>query len=86
MDFYESETAQAASIWPFVGFLVLIAGICVIVYGIVKMVAVWNRYRMDYIGAPSDEKPDTQLLKKNLLKKGLIVIAGVILFIAANFF
>lgn len=77
---------ELGSIWPFVGFMILLAGLIVTFSGIVRFVTSWREFSLFYNASTLDEKPDINVRKRKMIKYGIIIGIGVILIVVSNFF
>lgn len=86
INFYDEEAYQGDSIWPFIGFWIFIAGVIMVIYGTVNLISVWRDFRLFYDSSAMEEKPDLKLKKKQMIKYGLFIAAGVVMIIGTRFF
>lgn len=86
VNFYSEDDYQGDSIWPFIGFWIFIAGILLIVYGIVNLVSVWREFRIFYDSSALMEKPDPELKKKKMIKYSIIIGVGVLMIVGSYLF
>lgn len=85
VNFYAEDANQGESIWPFINFCVFLAGIIVMVYGIINFISVWREFRLYYDAGAVEEKPDMTSKKKQMIKYGIITGVGLVVTIATFF-
>lgn len=78
-NFYAEDLNNGDSILPFLGFLIFLAGVIVIVVGVVNFVLVWREFRLWYDASALEEKPDTGLKKKKMIKYGIVIAVGILM-------
>lgn len=86
INFYEEDTNQGESFWPFIGFWIFIAGVMVILYGVVSLVTERRDFRIFYDASASKEDEDITLKKKKMKKYAWTIAAGVVLVVVSYFF
>lgn len=78
-NFYSEDVNNGESILPFLGFLLFLAGIVVIIVGVVNFVLAWREFDLWYDASKLEEKPDLSLKKSRMKKNGLIIVVGVVM-------
>lgn len=85
-NFYAEDLNNGDSILPFVGFLIFLAGVMVVVAGVVNFVLVWREFRLWYDASALEEKPDTALKKAKMKKYGIVIAVGVLMMAGSYLF
>ena len=81
------ETAEeTGSIWPFVGFMILLLGLIVTFFSIVSFVTAWREFAIFYNASALEEKPDIDAKKRKMVKYCVFATIGVMLIIVSNLF
>lgn len=85
VDFNDPNAYQGTSIWPFISFLMFFAGILMVFIGFIIANTAKKQWNTFYDARNRTDEQTKSQKKKSLLRGRIVMIAGVVIFIASYF-
>lgn len=82
IDFYDSEAHAGDSYWPFIGFMVFLAGFVIIFIGSVKLISAKRQFNIFYDQRDRKDFTEEKYVKEKRVGMIMIVV-GVVLLIGS---